>query len=67
LPEWQREHPEHREAEIETLMYDLHGTMEFIADLTQLAYDGDYHERSEAPIRWQMEYVVPKAQEENDS
>ncbi len=51
LQDWQSKHPEHKEAEIETLMHDLHGAMEFIAELTQLVYDGGYDERYEA-LMW---------------
>lgn len=42
IQDWKAEHAEHREAEIETMMHDLHAALEFIAQLTQMAYDGEY-------------------------
>jgi hypothetical protein len=57
LQEWDQEHPEHREAEIETMMHDLHAAMDFIAQLTQLAYDGGYDHQYGALVRCGVQAV----------
>jgi hypothetical protein len=41
------QHPEHEEAETETVMSDVHAAIDFTAQLTQLAHDGYYDEAYE--------------------
>ncbi len=57
LGPWQNEYPEQKETEIETLMHDLHDIMEFIAELTQPAYDSDYDEKYEPLVRCGVQAV----------
>ena len=57
LQDWEHEHPERQEAEIETMMHDLHAAMEFIAQLTQMAYDGDYDREYEPIVRCGIQAV----------
>ena len=45
------QHAEYREAETESVMHDLHAAVEFAAQLTQLAYDGEYDDQYEPHIR----------------
>lgn len=47
----QQVHPEYQEAEFETMMNDLHAVLEFVAQRTQMVYDGDYDEAHEPVVR----------------
>jgi hypothetical protein len=58
----EHKHPEHTEAEVETLMNDLFAVTQYIAQLTQFAYDGDYDERHEAVIRCGVQAVNTNVQ-----
>jgi hypothetical protein len=51
------QHPEHREAETEAVMHDLHAAIELTAQLTQLAYDGDYDQQYEPYVRCGVQAV----------
>jgi len=57
LRDWRAEHAEHREAEIETMMHDLHAARDFIAQLTQMAYDGEYDGMYGAIVRCGVQAV----------
>jgi hypothetical protein len=57
LQDWEHEHPEHQEAEIDTMMHDLHAAMEFMAQLTQMAYDGGYDREYEPVVRCGIQAV----------
>jgi hypothetical protein len=45
------QHPEHEEAEMETVMSDVHAAIDFAAQLAQLAHDGGYDTEYEPLVR----------------
>jgi len=57
LKDWKNKHAEHQEAEIESLMHDLHAALDFIAQLTQMAYDGEYDGTYGAIVRCGVQAV----------
>ncbi len=57
LEDWLHEPAERREAEFETLMHDLHATLDVVAQFTQMAYDGDYDEEYEAIVKCGVQAV----------
>ena len=46
-----REHPERREAESEIPIDDVHAALDVIAQLTQMAYNGNYDDQYETLVK----------------
>ena len=45
------QHPEHAEASEEQFLADIHGAVEFLAELTMRVRDGEFDERYTSPVR----------------
>lgn len=58
------QHPEHREAETEAVIHDLHAAIEFTAQMTQLAYDGEYDRDYEPFVRCRVQAVNTRVETE---